>query len=207
MRDLEIRGAGSLLGHQQSGHIEAVGYEMYLEILEETVQELKEQQGEIIAENKRIKSSETQFDVDIDSLLPDSFIHNPHERMNLYHRLAKCKNDEELKDLTEEIADRFGQSPPSALVLYEMFRLRNLATQLFIINISIRKLNMSLIFSEEVGSDDTLIQAMISKFLNQDMTTVNFSQAKGFGVNVQLNGDMNSIDKVQFATSFLEKIL
>ncbi|MCB0279900.1 MAG: DEAD/DEAH box helicase, partial [Calditrichaeota bacterium] len=206
MRDLEIRGAGSLLGHQQSGHIEAVGYEMYLEILEETVQELKEKQSELIKESKSVKSSDTQFEVDIDSLLPDSYIHNPHERMNLYHRLAKCKNQQETDELVDEITDRFGKAPAAAHALFEMFRLRNIASQLMIAKIAIRKLNMNLQFSDEISENEQLIQNVITKFMNQNQVQVNFTQTKGFGVNVPLKGDVKGLDKVQFAKMFLESI-
>ncbi len=206
MRDLEIRGAGSLLGHQQSGHINAVGYELYLDILEEAIAELKEQIDESAGDIVRQKKIETQFDVDLDALLPDSYVSNARERMTLYHRLSQCENETELIDVEAELVDRFGVLPAAVSNLVNMLRIRNEANKLGAEKVDVKSNVMILKFAEILSEKEGFVPDMIKFFLSQQHAEINFIDNKGFGVKVYLKADSRSSDKIIFAMEFLKKI-
>lgn len=103
MRDLEIRGAGNLLGESQSGHMAAVGYDLYCKMLNEAVSQLK---GE-----KEEADYATTIDLDIDAFIPESYIKNEYQKLDIYKRIATIETEEEMDDMTEELIDRFGDLP------------------------------------------------------------------------------------------------
>ena len=105
MRDLEIRGAGNLLGAEQSGHMMSVGFDMYLKLLEEAVLEQK-------GETKK-KRAECSADLSVEAGIPDSYVESPEQRMDLYRRIALIQNEEDADDMTDELIDRFGDPPRS----------------------------------------------------------------------------------------------
>ena len=116
MRDLEIRGAGSLLGEKQSGHMEAVGYDLYCKMLNRAVMEAK---GEKIQED-----FETSVDIDIDAFIPSSYIKNEFQKLDMYKRIASIQNVEEYGEMLDELIDRFGELPKPAanLLLVALIR-------------------------------------------------------------------------------------
>ena len=120
--DLEIRGAGNLLGGEQSGQIEAVGFEMYMKLLEETVRELK---GEDIEDDVR-----ANVNLRVDLRIDDSYIPDTNQRLTLYRRVASARRDEEIDQILEEAADRYGSLPTSVLNLADYGRIRVMADQL-----------------------------------------------------------------------------
>jgi transcription-repair coupling factor (superfamily II helicase) len=118
MRDLEIRGAGNLLGPQQSGHIHAIGLDLYTRMLKEEVARLK---GEEIPE-----AFETKVIFPLPAFLPESYVHDSEERMDIYRRISRLTEMERLEDIDAELADRFGRPPDQArnLLMLIGFRLR-----------------------------------------------------------------------------------
>ncbi|MFQ5753263.1 MAG: transcription-repair coupling factor, partial [bacterium] len=108
MRDLEIRGAGNLLGAEQSGFIDALGFDLYNKILDEAVKELKMEQD---PQKTSLPEFETQVEIDSDAYLPDRYIQSGSERVDIYRRLTECKTLEQMDDLRLEIVDRFGRLP------------------------------------------------------------------------------------------------
>ena len=113
MRDLDIRGAGSLLGAEQSGVIEDVGFETYHRILDEAVAELRREEfGELFDESQAPRAVETTVEVDADAFIPDTYLSSRVERLNIYRRIAKASKSEDLEALRSELADRFG--PPTS---------------------------------------------------------------------------------------------
>jgi transcription-repair coupling factor (superfamily II helicase) len=128
MRDLDIRGAGSLLGAEQSGFIADIGYETYQKILEEAIQELKETDFKELFKEELEKDRQYVRDVvleaDIEMLIPDDYISNIQERLNLYTELDNIEKEEELLAFEEKMADRFGQIPPPVKELFDGLRLR-----------------------------------------------------------------------------------
>jgi transcription-repair coupling factor (superfamily II helicase) len=116
LKDLEIRGAGNLLGPEQSGFIIGLGFDLYVKLLEEAVGELKGDAAAVRPEPRLL--------TDWSAYLPDDYVPDEHEKLNLYRRLAETRSLDELDALTLEMLDRFGQLPPPAIALFELRRLR-----------------------------------------------------------------------------------
>jgi transcription-repair coupling factor (superfamily II helicase) len=127
IRDLEIRGAGNLLGKEQSGHINAVGIDLYMEMLQQEVAAL---QGRDIEE-----PPEPSIELKVDAFLPDEYIQDIPVRINLYRRLYRAETLEEIEEIAEEIVDRFGPLPEEGARLIEMIKLRTLCRKLKILSI------------------------------------------------------------------------
>ncbi len=121
MRDLEIRGAGSILGESQSGHLANVGYDMYLQLLSEAV---REEQGEV-----NVHKEECLVDVRIDAYIPESYVSNQAQRVDCYRKIAMICNEEDSVDVMDELIDRFGDPPKSVVGLIEVAKIRNMASQ------------------------------------------------------------------------------
>lgn len=128
MRDLEIRGAGNLLGAEQHGHMEAVGYDLYCKMLNEAVKHLK---GEMEEE----ESYNTTIDLNVDAYIPASYIPNEYQKLDVYKRIASIENEEEMDDMVEELIDRFGDIPRKVQQLLNIAALKALAHQAYIISI------------------------------------------------------------------------
>jgi transcription-repair coupling factor (superfamily II helicase) len=126
-RDLEIRGAGNILGGEQSGQIAAVGFEMYTKLLEETVREMK---GEKIEEEV-----ETSMNLGVDIYIPKGYIADENLRMTFYKKVASAKDDQRLEDIRNELRDRFGALPANVENLIHFVRVKRLARQLGVISI------------------------------------------------------------------------
>ncbi len=120
MRDLEIRGAGNLLGAEQSGHMMSVGFDMYLKLLEEAV---LEQKGE------KKKKTECSADLNVEAGIPDSYVESPEQRMDLYRRIAFIETEEDADDMTDELVDRFGDPPRSVNNLIHVALMRGEAAR------------------------------------------------------------------------------
>jgi transcription-repair coupling factor (superfamily II helicase) len=120
--DLEIRGAGNLLGGEQSGHIDAVGFEMYMKLLEETIRELK---GEDIDDDQR-----ATVNLRINLKIDDAYIPDMNQRLVIYRRIASARSESELDGAIEELRDRFGAPPPAVLNLADYGRIRLMADRL-----------------------------------------------------------------------------
>lgn len=122
MRDLELRGAGNVLGAQQHGHMEAVGYEMYVKLLEQAVSEEK---GEAPA----VPDKDCLIDLPIDAYIPPEYISSVPQRLKIYRRIADIHNNDEAMDVTDELIDRFGEPPTSVEGLIKIALLRGRAVQ------------------------------------------------------------------------------
>ena len=122
MRDLEIRGAGNLLGSEQSGFINQVGLELYTQMLAEAVQALKEEGVAKLPEAPvpRRDSREVKVDAPVDAMLPPVYVSDPAERVEIYRRLSRTQDPEEVRDLRSELRDRFGPLPPEGEHLLEI---------------------------------------------------------------------------------------
>ncbi len=128
MRDLEIRGAGNLLGAEQSGHMESVGYDLYCKMLNEAVVEIK-------GEQKEEDSFSTSVELPVDAYIPGSYIKGESEKLSWYKRIALMESEEEYEDMLEELTDRYGDIPMPLLRLMDVARLREEAHQAWILSI------------------------------------------------------------------------
>jgi transcription-repair coupling factor (superfamily II helicase) len=140
MRDLEIRGAGEILGAEQSGHMQAVGYDLYVEMLNEAV---LSEQGRAFE-----KKTECIVDVFIDSHIPEKYIPSPKTRVEIYQKIAAVSSFEDAIDVTDELLDRFGDIPQSTLNLIDIALIRNLAQSIGISEITQKGKDVHLIFDE-----------------------------------------------------------
>ncbi len=144
MRDLDIRGAGNLLGGEQSGFINDLGFDMYHKVLDEAIQELKETEFKELFENdfkQKVKAlvTDCSIETDLEILIPDNYVSNISERLSLYTQLDNIKNEEELAAFEKSITDRFGPVPESVVDLIKSVRLRWLGIQLGFERISLKK--------------------------------------------------------------------
>lgn len=133
MRDLEIRGAGDILGAEQSGFISDIGFEMYQKILNEAVKELKETEFKDLYSHETRDSffvDECQIDTDMEILIPDNYVNSISERLQIYKDLNNLENEEEMAIFEEQISDRFGAIPPPVEKLFHSIRLRWIARDL-----------------------------------------------------------------------------
>ncbi len=134
LRDLEIRGAGSILGGSQHGHMEAVGYDMYLRLLSEAITEEKGEKPE--------KIPECLVDIQIDAHIPEKYISSLNQRLEIYRRIMTITADEDRSDLIDELIDRYGEPPKAVIGLIEVSLLRNKAAHLGITEISQKNAQM-----------------------------------------------------------------
>lgn len=134
MRDLDIRGAGNLLGGDQSGFMAEIGFEMYQKILNESIKELKRTEFRSLFKEEISKQEDfvqdCTIDTDMEILIPDSYVESITERLNLYTRLDNCENEEELQAFAVELQDRFGPIPHQVTELFHTVRSRKLAVEL-----------------------------------------------------------------------------
>jgi len=151
--DLEIRGAGNLLGGEQSGHIEAIGFEMYMKLMEQTVRELK---GEEIDDDVR-----ATVNLGVDLRIDESYVADMNQRLMLYRKVAAARRDEEIDRILDEAADRYGPLPPSVLNLADYGRIRVMADRLGIDSIDREGRTVVLKFRPQAKLDPVRIVALV----------------------------------------------
>ena len=127
MRDLEIRGAGNLLGAEQHGHMEAVGYDLYCKMLNEAVKHVK---GELEEEPYT-----TTIDINVDAFIPSSYIPNEHQKLDIYKRIASIENEEEMEDMLEELIDRYGDVPKKVQKLLNIAMIKAMAHDAYVVSV------------------------------------------------------------------------
>jgi len=154
MRDLDIRGAGNILGAEQSGFITEIGYEMYQKILDEALSELKEQDfGELFKDlPSRPVVKDCVIETDMEILIPDAYVTNITERLNLYKELDSIEADKGLEEFRARLADRFGHIPPQTDELLQTIRLRKVAKIIGFEKLILRKGRMNAYFPSNPDS-------------------------------------------------------
>ena len=157
MRDLEIRGAGSLLGEIQSGHLEQVGYDTYCNLLNEVV---KEMQGVEVKEEKDV-----QIDLNVSSYIPDEYIQDGSQKIEIYQDIALCRDEQDIQNVIDEIIDRFGNMPKELENLLDIARIKYLALKLPIIKIASKKLTV--VFTIESNNVKIDVIKLIEKYKNK----------------------------------------
>ena len=155
MRDLEIRGAGNLLGAEQSGHMEAVGYDLYCKMLHEAVKEAK---GETV----ECEKFDTSLDIGTDAFIPPTYISNEFQKLDIYKRIAGIESMEESEEMLEELIDRFGEPPKSVQNLLMIAQLKARAHGLFIKEIKQTGKELKIVLFEKAQIDVSQIPALLS---------------------------------------------
>ncbi len=157
-QDLEIRGAGELLGDEQSGHISKIGFTLYMEMLEDAVKSLKEGKEPSLSQMLR---RQCEIDLRIPALLPEDFVHDVNIRLSLYKRIANCETSQALDELKVELIDRFGLLPDSTKNLMELTLYKHQATALGIKKIEMHAKGGSLEFSDDHSVDPGFIIGLL----------------------------------------------
>ena len=156
MRDLEIRGAGNLLGEAQSGHMEAVGYDLYCKMLNEAVLQLKGgEEAEIF---------QTTIDLNINAYIPDSYIRNENQKLDIYKRISAIENEEDMDDMTEELIDRFGDIPKTVQQLLHAAALKNLAHAAYVTAVEQKGDAIRFVMYERAKIDPAKIPALLASY-------------------------------------------
>ena len=157
MRDLELRGAGNLLGSEQHGHMEAVGYDLYCKLLNESV---KEVQG--ISTVK--EDYNTEIDLDIDAFIPERYIRNEMQKLDIYKRISGIQNEEEYDDMLEELMDRFGELPKAVQNLLLVSRLRARAHDLYLTEVTQKGEEIRMVLYEKAQINTAGIDGLLKQY-------------------------------------------
>lgn len=156
MKDLEIRGAGNLLGESQSGHLEAVGYDMYCKMLHEAVRHFKGEEEQ--------KTIQTTVEVDVDAYIPDRYIPNEFQKLDVYKRIAAINSEEECEDMREELVDRFSDIPAAVENLFDIALVRAQANRLDITEVKVRAEYVRFSMYEEACIDALKIPELLALY-------------------------------------------
>ena len=182
MRDLEIRGAGSLLGEIQSGHMEQVGYDTYCKLLDEVV---KEMQGITVKQEKDI-----QIDINLSSYIPENYIEDTAQKIEIYQDIALCRNDKDIEDVIDEIIDRYGSMPQEVENLIEIARIKILCRTANVLKIA-QKTDAVVFYldKDNIKIDEKIINTLVEKYGPK----LKFSQ----GVEPYITLKMSSKDEME----------
>jgi transcription-repair coupling factor (superfamily II helicase) len=165
MRDLEIRGAGSLLGEIQHGHMDQVGYDTYCKLLDEVIKEIQgvEVQEEI----------DVQIDLNISSFIPDEYIENSSQKIEIYQNIALARTEEDIENVIDEMIDRYGPMPEEVNNLLEIARIKELCKETGVIKVSQKKESIVFNFNESTFKME-VVDILIKKYRNE----IRFSPGK-----------------------------
>ena len=189
MRDLEIRGAGSVLGEMQHGHLAQVGYDMYCKILDNVI---KEMQGVTVEEEPDV-----QIDLKLSSYIPDNFVENSSQKIEIYQNIALCQNEEDIQKVLADIIDRYGNVPKEITNLLEITRIKNLCKKVGILKIQQKQDKILFYIDEKKYPIEN-----VSKIIQIYQTRVKFSPGKMAYITYHLK-DQNHL--IQEITEFLNK--
>lgn len=163
MRDLEIRGAGNLLGSEQHGHMESVGYDMYCKILDSTVKELS---GISVKED-----FETSIELNVNAFIPAEYIEDEEQKLEIYKKISVIKNEQDYFDIQEEIEDRYSNLPSSVQNLLDIALIKAEAHQMEIVSISQKSKNIIITYKNDSKIDMDKIQNLIKEYNNSLLFT------------------------------------
>ena len=168
MRDLEMRGAGNILGLSQSGHIDIVGYDMYMKLLNEAVKYLRENNNSVNGENIDVddymNAFDTIVDIDINAYIPESYIENEEVKLDVYRKISRCKEEKEFDDLKDELKDRFGEFPKEIENLIFIAKLKIKAHKYYVTHLNIKRKLVSITFAEKHKIDGASVVDIVNKF-------------------------------------------
>ncbi len=168
MRDLEMRGAGNILGLSQSGHIDIVGYDMYMKLLNEAVKYLRENNNSVSGDNIDVddymNAFDTIVDIDINAYIPESYIENEEVKLDVYRKISRCKEEKEFDDLKDELKDRFGEFPKEIENLIFIAKLKIKAHKYYVTHLNIKRKLVSITFAEKHKIDGASVVDIVNKF-------------------------------------------
>ena len=158
LRDLEVRGAGNILGTQQSGDIHAVGYEMYVKLLDNAIQQLRNGSA-------KFQAPEPYLELHYDGYIPDGYIENPQSRLEIYQKIALVDNSQDIQKLQKELTERFGTPPPILQTLLHIAEIRLLCRQLHIVSLRERPSRIEAILGKVACLNQQRLTALIAQHI------------------------------------------
>ena len=194
MRDLEIRGAGSLLGERQHGHMEAVGYDLYCKMLNEAVKEAK---GIAVEE-----SFDTSIDIVIDAYIPMGYIPNELQKLDIYKRIADIETQEETEEMTEELIDRFGDPPKSVENLLYIAKIKSMAHRLYFTEVAQKGESVRFTLYEKARIDVAKIPELVAAY-GQKVTFTADPKNPYFTYHLKKNSRDKNVDIKSVVEQFL----
>ena len=200
MQDLEIRGAGNLLGTKQSGFMEAVGYDMYNRLINEAVEEMKKSYGIETTSTFKVM---TEIDCDIDAYFPETYIEDGETRIDLYRRMSSSITVSVVSSISSELLDRFGPMPNEARNLLELTNIKILASALQIKSISIKRSTLTGLIgnSDNISSNDEFF-----KILSRTNGIEQYNISIKAGEKTYLQADLDNNNTLESASSLLKSL-
>jgi transcription-repair coupling factor (superfamily II helicase) len=199
MRDLEIRGAGNLLGREQSGFINAIGFEMYQRLIEEAVREvqLEYEESEILEKPKELK-----LKLDTDAFFPDDYVSEGGMRLNFYRELSRSKELERVEEIAQDVQDRFGRFPDAARNLFDLVRMRILGERLGAESIYAKPSTLAIEFPSEGISRERILE-LVEK---SEGFPIEFNAVGAVTIKLPLSKMESWQDKLSYAVKYLTQV-
>ena len=198
MRDLEIRGAGNLLGQAQSGHMEAVGYDLYCKMLNEAVLRLK---GELKDEDE----FDTTLDLDINAFIPSTYVYNEYQKLELYKRISSIESKDEMEDMTDELIDRFGEMPKAVYNLLYVAYLKSLAHHAYMTDVKQKGEKVSFEMKPDAAVDVEKIPAILEEYKRE----LSFQAGKNptFVLDLSKTKKVKQLEKIEHCVNSLNSLI
>jgi transcription-repair coupling factor (superfamily II helicase) len=196
MRDLEIRGAGNLLGAQQHGHMEAVGYDLYCKMLNEAVKEAK---GIAVEEH-----FDTSIDIVIDAYIPMGYIPNEVQKLDVYKRIADIESEEETEEMLEELIDRFGEPPKSVENLLYIAKIKSIAHSLYMTEVAQKGDTLHFALYEKAKLDVAKIPVLVAEYGSSLKFTMD-ARTPYFTLFLNRNSRQKKVDALAAMEEFLSR--
>lgn len=194
MRDLEIRGAGTLLGPKQSGFIEEIGFDLYNKLLEQAIAKLK---GQELAE-----LPETKLELNVETHIPDAYVNDSQQKVDVYRRIADCRSLHDLEHIREEVEDRFGRLPESTVQLFDAAAVKIAAAIVGIEKVKLRSGKANLFFAES----HQLTRHQVESFRKATDCPMEFSLVGHPRIDLDL-GPINSHERLQYLRAVLSRVV
>ena len=198
MRDLEIRGAGNLLGAQQHGHMEAVGYDLYCKMLNEAV---KEQKGELPPQ----ALFETTLDIEVDAYIPPGYIPNEYQKLDIYKRIASVETAAEGDEMLDELIDRFGEPPRSVQNLLMIARQKAHAHRMYVTEITQKGDTLRFALYGQAPVDPAGIPDFVGKFEGA-VIFVPDKETPSFLYRMNFNSRQKTAGALEAVSTFLDEL-
>jgi transcription-repair coupling factor (superfamily II helicase) len=164
MSDLQIRGGGNILGGSQSGHIAAVGYDLYLDLLQKTVTDLKQKGSALVSE---IEEIEPEINLHISAYIPEKYIRDSDQRYIAYRKISVLSAEEELQDMKDELSDRYGKLTPEVINLFDIIALKMELKKIRIVKLEQGKNNLAFSFDEQTPVSPAKILQLVEASKNK----------------------------------------